>query len=423
MTNEWKLTKDQIKYYSIGMLFLLLISACTVQKTESSTITLVRKPYLQSAIADSITILWRTNVGGTAKVAYREKGKEAWAELEGITRPTNTQLVENEVSITNLTPSTTYEYQIFTDEIPLDSNRTWWFTSPVAGKDTAYTFFAVGDIGEPVELGGTPDLLAKALEPHVQDMRFGLLLGDIIYPDGKSELYDKNLFQYFGAVFPYVPVFPVLGNHDWHEPEENYIKEWKLPGNEHYYSFAYGNAHFIALDTKNGELYDYEAQVKWLEKDLSNIPEEMDWTIVFLHHNGISCTYKDAYEGVVSLYPIFEKYEVDLVLNGHAHTYERLNPMTGEGEVVRPVPNDSTRYQNPEGFISITVGSGGKLRGVGSDPKPFTPDPDSCQYPGLVAAYSHQWAFLKLEMDGKKIIGTAIGTEDQEVIDVFQILK
>ncbi len=80
-------------------------------------------------------------------------------------------------------------------------------------------------------------------------------------------------------------------------------------------------------------------------------------------------------------------------------------------------------YQNPAGFVSITIGSGGKLRGIGSDPKPFIPDPDNCKYPDLVAAYSHKWAFLKLEIEGKKLSGTAISTEDQEVVDVFQILK
>ena len=76
------------------------------------------------------------------------------------------------------------------------------------------------------------------------------------------------MFQYFGDIFPYVPVFTVLGNHDWYEPEENYIQEWKLPGNEHYYSFDHGNVHFVGLDTKNGELFEYEAQLEWLEDDL-----------------------------------------------------------------------------------------------------------------------------------------------------------
>ena len=386
-------------------------------------IQLVRKPYLQSAISDSLTVLWRTDIGSQCKVAYREKTTKRWTLVKGRTRTTNTKVIENEVSLSNLLPNAVYEYRIFTNKTELLSEQNLHFTAPVSRRDSVFSFFAVGDIGEPVEDGGTPDQLAKALIPFVDSLRFGLLLGDIIYPDGRSEDYDKNLFQYFGNVFPYVPVFTVLGNHDWHEPEENYIKEWKLPGNEHYYSFDYGNVHFVGLDTKNGELYEYEAQVKWLEQDLMNSSGQTDWIIVFLHHNGKSCTYKKDYEGVVSLYPIFEKYKVDLVLNGHAHTYERLNPMNGAGEVFVSGEREATSYQNPEGFISITVGSGGKLRGIGSDPKPFTPDPDNCKYPNLVAAFSHQWAFLSLKIEGKQLTGRAISTADNAMVDQFMIKK
>ncbi len=399
---------------SIGLLLTACFSCTTYQQEKS--ITLLRSPYLQSAIADSMTILWRTDIGHSSKIAYKKAGTEDWAYVEGITRLTNTEVIENEVTLSGLPPDTRFEYQLFTNDIQLLEDKSFSFISPIAAQDSVFSFFAVGDIGEPVEEAGTPDQLGRALAQYVDSFRMGLLLGDIIYPDGKSEVYDQNLFQYFEEVFPYVPVFPVLGNHDWHEPEDNYIQEWKLPGNEHYYSFDYGNVHFIGLDTKNGEMYEFDKQVAWLENDLAQISEGQDWTIVFLHHNGKSCTYKDEYEGVVSLYPIFEKYQVDLVLNGHAHTYERLNPMNGRGEIVQP----------PEvtpGFTSITVGSGGKLRGIGSDPKPWSPEPDSCKYPGLVAAYLHDWAFLALDINGKKLVGRAITTGDLKVVDRFEIDK
>lgn len=405
-------------------LALISLGACSLPRTGRETVELTRKPYLQSALADSLTVLWRTNLGRTCKVGLRPKGTSRWSFVEGETRGTNTGLVENEVTLHGLVANTTYEYRIYTEKTRLLPGQDLWFTAPVGDRDSIFTFFAVGDIGEPVEDGGTPHLLGEALKLHIDSLRFGLLLGDIIYPDGKSELYDSNLFQYFGLVFPYVPVFPVLGNHDWHEPDENYVKEWKLPGNEHYYSFDYGNAHFVALDTKMGDvLHDYESQVKWLEDDLSNVSGDQDWKIVFLHHNGRSCTYKKDYEAVVGLYPIFEKFGVDLVLNGHAHTYERLNPMNGSGEVVPTTESEVAEYHDPAGFICITAGSGGKLRGIGSDPTPFSPDPDHCRYPGLVAAFSHTWAFLMLSIEGGTLTGKAISTEDGEVVDSFQIHK
>ncbi|MEM8894712.1 MAG: metallophosphoesterase family protein [Bacteroidota bacterium] len=392
---------------------VFLMTGSSTGNKEYDPIEVLRRPYLQSAMADSITVLWRTNEGSKAHVGLRKKGESEWKMIEGVTRRTNTGVIENEVTIRGLESNTSYHYQISTDDVPLLEQDSFYFRSPLGVTDTVFSFLAVGDIGEPVEEGGTPDLLGRALEPLKDSLQFGLLLGDLVYPHGKSENYDERLFQYFENVFPYFPVFTILGNHDWHEPEENYVHEWKLPGNEHYYSFDYGNAHFIGLDSKKGTLYQHEEQVSWLEKDLKSISDSTVWRVVFIHHNGKSCTYKGDTESVMSLYPLFEKYKVDLVLNGHAHTYERLNPMNGNGDVVSQV----------EGFTSITIGSGGKLRGVGTDPKPFVPNPDSCRHQGLVAAYAHKWAFLKLNITGKRLSAQAIGTEDLDLVDQFEIVK
>lgn len=384
---------------------------------EGYTPKMVRQPYLQSAIADSVSVLWRTDVGNGCEVRYRTVGASRWLTAKGVVRVANTGLIANEVTLTGLDHAQVYEYQVLTDGIEPAPSKMYRFRAPLSRADTAFTFFAVGDVGEPVADDGTPDVLGKALALQKDQFHFGLFLGDIIYPDGQSEDYDKNLFPYFTEVFPYVPVFTVLGNHDWHEPQQNYMQEWKLPNNEHYYSFTYGNACFIALDSKNGEMHEYDTQREWLIRELENAREGgTDWLIVFLHHNGKSCTYKEDYEAVVSLYPLFEKYRVDLVLNGHAHTYERLNPMDGGGQLV-PGGLDEA------GFTSITIGSGGKLRGIGTDPGPFTPDPDNCRYPGLVAKSVHDWAYAKFHINGKKLVGQAITTKEHEVVDTFELVK
>ncbi|GAA0893440.1 hypothetical protein GCM10009122_31190 [Fulvivirga kasyanovii] len=401
---------------------LILLIYCTTPTSEIKPL-LARKPYLQCALKDSLTILWRTDTGTVCKVAYKPATHGEWKSVEGNVRLTNTGVTENEVVLRNLEPNTSYRYKILTNDVNLLPDDTLWFRSPVSQKDSVFSFFAVGDIGEPIEEGGTPDRLAKALEPSVSTMNFGLLLGDIIYPDGKSEAYDSNLFRYFDGVFPYLPVFTLLGNHDWHEPENNYLQEWKLPNNEHYYSFDYAQVHFIGLDSKNGDFHEYEKQVEWLKNDLEAARGKANWIIVFLHHNGKSCTYKEDYANVVALYPLFEQYDVDLVLNGHAHTYERLNPMNGLGEVIPEYIGSNQDYRAPQGFISITVGSGGKLRGIGSDPKPFTPDPENCRHKDLVAHADHLWAFLKISVNGKQLKGQSYATEDLHLIDEFMIQK
>jgi 3',5'-cyclic AMP phosphodiesterase CpdA len=161
-------------------------------------------------------------------------------------------------------------------------------------------------------------------------------------------------------IFCAIPVWPALGNHDWgSDPRDNWQQEWYLPNNEHYYSFNYGNAHFIALDTRDGNLYDHDNQLHWLEQDLA-ANANADWIFVYYHHPGITCTYKKNNDAVSEgFFPLFDRYHVDVVFNGHAHTYERLYP------IYNGVPVDQEQdpnYTDPLGTIYIISGAGGKLK-------------------------------------------------------------
>lgn len=409
-----------MKYTTITLIFLVLLNSACIPKRNQ--VTLKRAPYLQSVIADSATVLWRTDRPMPTGLQIRKKGETDWFYVHGSNKKTNTGLIEHEAVIRNLASGGIYEYRLMQGNRPAWDKITYSFPAAKYQGEDRFTFFAAGDIGEPVADGGTPDQMGKTLAQRVSDFDFGLLLGDIIYPDGKSEVYDAQLFDYFTEVFPYVPIFSVLGNHDWHEPEKNYMQEWKLPHNEHYYSFDYGNTHFVALDTEMGGMYDIENQLAWLKEDLEK-HKNAPWLIVYLHHNGHSCTYKKDYEGVVKLYPIFAKYGVDLVLNGHAHTYERLNPMDGTGTLVSGYNGPTDSYENPKGFVAITAGSGGKLRGIGSDPKPYSPDPENCRYPGLTAKAIHDWVYLQISINGNTLEGKAYTTHGNKMVDRFTMVK
>ena len=93
------------------------------------------------------------------------------------------------------------------------------------------------------------------------------------------------MFKPFQDVFKNTPFYPVPGNHDWYsDPEKNFEMEWRLPDNEHYYSFTYSNALFIGLDSSKGDFYNKEEQILWLKQTLAANKDKYDWTIVFLHH-------------------------------------------------------------------------------------------------------------------------------------------
>jgi hypothetical protein len=370
-----------------------------------------------------VSILWKTNTGTSCKVAWKAESDTLWKDLAG-TVTLRRIGVANQVTIRGLRAGAGYQYRIFTDETELSPETPFAFHAAFA-PETPFSFFAAGDIGEPVADGGKPDRMAQSVEKLVDSLQFGLLLGDVVYPNGESEGYDTNLFNYFGTVFSQIPAYAVLGNHEWHvDPELNFVQEWKLPGNEHYYSFDYGNTHFIALDSKTGDFYEYRKQKAWLTKDLQKAKaKKYQWTVVFVHYNGKSCTYKHDTKRLIELYPLFATYGVDLVLNGHAHTYERLTPMNGKGDVLTDWVGKNETYTDVNGFISITVGSGGKLRGIGSDPEPYQPDPEHCVHPNLVAFASHDWAFLRVNITGNTLRAQALRSEDGTMLDHFTITK
>ncbi|WP_312351627.1 metallophosphoesterase family protein, partial [Sphingobacterium multivorum] len=77
------------------------------------------------------------------------------------------------------------------------------------------------------------------------------------------------------------------------------------------------NSQLIMLDSTAATI-----QEKWLEKVLSSSPKK--WNIVVMHHPVYS-TAKNRDNTILRerFKPIFEKYGVDLVLQGHDHTYAR----------------------------------------------------------------------------------------------------
>ena len=100
-----------------------------------------------------------------------------------------------------------------------------------------------------------------------------------------------------------------------------------------YHSFNHENVHFLSISTELRDLQEEKNQFNFVSKDLFNasVDPEIDWIIVFFHkpfyalptkHHGPEETkaLKDIY------LPLFEEYNVNLVLQGHNHNYERSKP-------------------------------------------------------------------------------------------------
>jgi hypothetical protein len=162
----------------------------------------------------------------------------------------------------------------------------------------------------------------------------------------------------------YVRFVSSPGNHDtygsdWYDNWNRYLvgqRDLGINGdNGTYFYVTYNNALFIMLDsTEPG----FEQRL-WLQWVLSGpIAAAATWKLVFFHHPVYPCAYKSSFGPGLPWVRLFEQHGVDLVLNGHTHTYERTCPMV-EGSCVA---------EGETGVIYINSSGGG------APTRPVVPD-------------------------------------------------
>lgn len=176
-------------------------------------------------------------------------------------------------------------------------------------------------------------------------MRLMIHTGDIAYETGTMQQFEDNYFAVYAPLLDSFAMFPSIGNHD---DAGVYRRVYDLPwaGGNNYYSFDHGDVHFVSLDTN----VMTKRQAQWLDADLA--ANDSEWTVVYGHHppyssgdHGSSLEFRELFV------PILEEHEVDLVLSGHDHDYERVLPQNGVHYVVTGGGGRGTR---PIGSSSFT---------------------------------------------------------------------
>jgi hypothetical protein len=196
------------------------------------------------------------------------------------------------------------------------------------------TVAAAGDISE-TEIGdqkATSDLVLGEEPDHV------LVLGDAQYEEGSLEDFQDYYDPTWGRFEE--KTFAAPGNHDVHD-ESGYDEYFDLP--EAWYSVDVGRWHLISLDSNRPE---HRSQINFLERDLAQ--DGRLCQLAFWHHPRWSSGSDHGSDD--SIQPLWERVvaaDVDLVLVGHEHVYERFDALDEAG---RPAP---------DGTPQITVGTGG----------------------------------------------------------------
>lgn len=410
-----KILKLTILIYSI---LALTIGDGWVGFLQAQTIT--RGPYLQQLGQNSVIIRWRTNVPTSSGVTYisEEDDKKEIPISDFVGNPVFT--TEHIIQLFALKPNTKYFYSIGTNDKTLSISKDYYFiTAPSPTDNRPINIWAMGDFGDNSTekyVNNQTAVKEQYLKNKSNHTDLWLWLGDNAYCCGTDVEYQRQIFDFYGSnILGNTPFFPVPGNHEYYETvtgqvdkKINYFNVISVPtkgelgglpsNTKEYYSYNYGNIHFIALDSYGLEdgklrLYDPQStQYKWLINDLEANKGKSLWTIITFHHPPYTKRSHDS-DGEAdlvaireALVPIFDKYKVDLVLNGHSHSYERSHLMKGHvgkfftfNDYIHPTQwangkyekkADSRPYINKdEGTIYCVVGSAGRLDWNG-DPNP-----------------------------------------------------
>jgi hypothetical protein len=159
-----------------------------------------------------------------------------------------------------------------------------------------------------------------------------LLLGDLVYEDGDAaNIPDRVLVPFAPILDSGAVLLPVLGNHDYGSDEQRQILA-ALGQTQPWYTAMVGNVRIVVLDSNQ---VDDGEQQEWLHNTLAEPTPDGIWTVVAMHHPAYSAGSHGSDLAVRNAWgPLFDEFNVPLVLAGHDHDYQRSEPQDGVTYVV-----------------------------------------------------------------------------------------
>lgn len=300
------------------------------------------------------TITWLMSHNSSARVQYLEAEEfednfdsAQQLEVQGAIFDNDRTLYLYTANLTCLTPDTKYVYRV---------GREGAWSEPAtfttAAETESFSFLYMGDIQSGYTVWGS--MLDSVYEAY-PDIKFALLGGDLTDKGHDVDEWGEFL-DAATAVFSQIPAMPTMGNHD----GLMYQKFFALPDNgpagldQEFYSFDYGNAHFVVLNSNNNT---NAAAKQWLQQDLEATNKK--WKFVVFHHPAYPATFD--YKGIdksicENWVPILEQNGVDMVFVGHQHVYMRTHPIFQD-----EVQSDSY------GIVYVMGNAGSKFYAGGSD--------------------------------------------------------
>lgn len=392
----------------------------------------------------SRTIMWQSSKPHPEAVLhYRTNANDDFAVLPKITvlHDNDETIYIYVVKLTALTPNTRYEYKI---NISNASTQWYQLTTPERNATFKAAIFPDSQCSDGYVTWRNVVHTAMAKHP---DTSFMISMGDLV-DNGEAAWQWRQWQDGIDDVWKAVPFAPVMGNHECYNLQwlcrlpYAYLNYFSLPSNgsthfnRYYYSYDYGPVHFIVLNTQWDEINSFkqgliDEQLAWLENDLQTA-DKSKWTVVLMHKDVIfyddpqnlrelaypkgkypttnpdenwqelpeTATLADIDEVGKIFMPYFDKFNVDVVLTAHQHTYRR------HGHIYNFQPSD-------RGPVYFCTGIAGNVRyNVGA----------THRFDRIILAQPETDNYMTLEASTDELCFTCYDM-DNNTLDVYKMQK
>ncbi|KAG7399180.1 hypothetical protein PHYBOEH_009538 [Phytophthora boehmeriae] len=421
-----------------------------------------------------------TDSGDTAKTPQQfllafagdEAGTDAKILTKSYYKDDDYELYNYHALVDDLEPNTKYFYKVGSaGDAKFQSSVSSFKTARSSGDSSPFTVAVYGDLGADDNSVATN----KYVNSLVDEVDFIYHLGDVAYADN-AFLTAKRVFGFYYEqvynkfmnsmtnVMRQMAYMVLVGNHEaeCHSPtclvstsKKNQLgnysafnSRFRMPSPESggvlnmWYSYEYASVHFTTISSEtdypnapsnayltNRTYGGFGDQLSWLEADLKAADANRDnvpWLVVGMHrpmYTIRSCDGKGApnneYEALnvqKAFEELFIKYNVDLVLQGHVHSYERHYPTANGSAVMDGVSDDSATYTNPQAPVYVIAGAAGGPEGLYQYENPSSPD-------WLVHMDNTRYSMTKLSVTPTNLTLSMIETATGAIHDEFSVIK
>lgn len=331
----------------LGLTFFLLIAALYSQSVNAAaTIS-----YITTSIGENETsmginyhcseessyVQYSTTTAFTKDTTLTQDAVSTLWSKEVDSSDSNTGFEERYVSrvnLTNLQENTQYYYRVVAGS---STSSTYSFKTHSASSTNANILFATDIHAAEGSYSPTrPNKMMENVRNNVRNINLMVLTGDQVDRGGYQSHWDS---YYSGMqIYKNIAVAAIPGNHEYYHTSggeyvspEFFNQFYNNPQNgaterlNSSYYFKYGNILFIMIDTINQKYLS--EQKEWFRNAVENNPAQ--WIIVGSHANAITGGWysHDSKWMATNWGPLFEEYQVDLLISGHEHVFIRKNLM------------------------------------------------------------------------------------------------